>query len=276
MLALAFAMAETNVVNYLHFFLIFAGALAAHASVNMLNEYHDFKSGLDFHTRRTPFSGGSGTLPASPELAGAVLTVGLLCLLLTAVFGGYFLLVSGWALLPVGFAGMLLVYFYTNRITRWPLICLIAPGLAFGPIMISGAFFVLSGHYSVAVLAASLVVFCLVNNLLLLNQFPDLEADRKVGRCHLPVLIGRKRSALVYIGFLLAAYAVLLFCVYLAYLPVYSLWGLLSLMLAVPAAWITFQYANDMQRLKLALLLNVILTLITPLLLATGLIWQEF
>ncbi|MDQ4422556.1 MAG: hypothetical protein QF808_01485, partial [Thalassolituus sp.] len=34
------------------------GALLAHISVNMLNEYQDFKSGLDLVTDRTPFSGG--------------------------------------------------------------------------------------------------------------------------------------------------------------------------------------------------------------------------
>ena len=42
------------------------GALAAHVAVNTLNEYQDFHSGLDRVTERTPFSGGSGALPAQP------------------------------------------------------------------------------------------------------------------------------------------------------------------------------------------------------------------
>jgi len=48
---------------------IVIGALCAHISVNAFNEYFDFKSGLDFRTHRTPFSGGSGTLPENPQNA---------------------------------------------------------------------------------------------------------------------------------------------------------------------------------------------------------------
>ena len=47
--------------------LVLLGALAAHAGVNALNEYSDYRSGLDLQTRRTPFSGGSGTLVAQPQ-----------------------------------------------------------------------------------------------------------------------------------------------------------------------------------------------------------------
>ena len=56
--------------------LVLAGALCAHASVNLLNEYHDFRSGLDLQTQRTPFSGGSGALPANPQAAGDVRVLG--------------------------------------------------------------------------------------------------------------------------------------------------------------------------------------------------------
>ena len=57
-------------MNVGHLLLVLIGALSAHASVNALNEYSDFQSGLDFKTVRTPFSGGSGTLPLFPEKAG--------------------------------------------------------------------------------------------------------------------------------------------------------------------------------------------------------------
>ena len=274
-LALAYVISQGISINLLHLLLIFLGALAAHVSVNMFNEYEDFKSGLDYHTQRTPFSGGSGILPAIPELAESVRTGGMACLLITALIGIYFLWLSDWGLFPVGFFGILLIYFYTHKITHWPLICLIAPGLAFGPLMICGAYYILSGHYSEAITMASLIVFFLVNNLLLLNQFPDLEADKNAGRCHFPILIGRKKSAWIYVGFLVAAYTLLFICVYLTFLPIYSLLGLLSLSLAIPAARISLQYADDMERLKPALALNVTVTLSTPVLVAAGIIWQH-
>jgi len=272
-LALAYAFSPGVNINLLHVGLIFLGALTAHVSVNMLNEYEDFNSGLDFHTRRTPFSGGSGTLLASPELVGAVRLGGMTSLLITALIGCYFLWITGWRLLPVGLVGLLLVYFYTQKITHWPLLCLIAPGLAFGPLMTGGAYAVLSGHFSLAVIFTSFIVFFLVNNLLLLNQFPDLEADQQAGRCHLPILIGRKKSAWVYIGFLVAAYVLIVMGVSLAFLPLTSLLGLLSLALAIPAARLTLNYPDDMERLKPALALNVAVTLSTPVLVAAGILW---
>jgi 1,4-dihydroxy-2-naphthoate octaprenyltransferase len=274
--ALAYVISQGNSINLLHLGLVFTGALAAHVSVNMFNEYEDFYSGLDFHTQRTSFSGGSGTLPARPDLAGLVYFGAMVSLLITALIGLYFLLVIGWGLLPVGLGGLLLIYFYTQKITRWPLFCLIVPGLAFGPLMISGAYYVLSGHYSVAVTVVSLLVFFLVNNLLLLNQFPDLEADRDVGRRHLPILLGRKKSAWVYVGFLVATYVVIVLCVYLAILPITGLLGLSSVMLAIPSACLSIKYADDMEKLKPALALNVAVTLSTPVLVAVGIVWSQF
>jgi len=274
-LAIAFAVSEGININLLHLALIFIGALAAHASVNMFNEYEDFKSGLDLQTQRTAFSGGSGTLPAKPELAGSVKIGAIVCLLMTILIGLYFLRVSGWGLLPVGFIGILLIYFYTQKITHWPLVCLFSPGLAFGPLMICGAFYILSGHYNMAVSVASLIVFFLVNNLLLLNQFPDLEADQNAGRNHLPILIGRKKSAWIYSGFLISVYVLLLLCIYWEFLPIFSLLGLLALPYAIWSAQISLQYSEDMERLLPALGLNVAVTLSTPVLVAAGIIWQH-
>ncbi len=89
-------------VNVPHFLLVLVGGVAAHVSVNALNEYFDFRSGLDSRTQRTPFSGGSGTLPAKPELAPSALATGLVALAITALVGVYFLWRQGWALLAIG------------------------------------------------------------------------------------------------------------------------------------------------------------------------------
>jgi 1,4-dihydroxy-2-naphthoate octaprenyltransferase len=213
--AVAFAIYESIEIDPVNLALILLGALAAHISVNMLNEYYDFKTGLDFHTQRTPFSGGSGTLPSSPELAESVFFCGLLCLVFSSLIGLYFLWTIGWGLLPVGLSGLLLVYFYSSKITQQPLLCLLDPGLGFGPFMILGAYYILTGHYSFTVLMTSLIMLLVVSNLLLLNQFPDLEPDRAVGRLHLPILVGRKIATLIYVLFLVMAYVLLLLFVYL-------------------------------------------------------------
>jgi 1,4-dihydroxy-2-naphthoate octaprenyltransferase len=274
-IAVAFAIYESIEIDPVNLALIFLGALAAHISVNMLNEHYDYKIGLDLQTQRTAFSGGSGTLPTSPELAESVFFCGLLCLVFTALIGLYFLLAIGWGLLPVGLSGMLLVYFYSSQITRRPLLCLLAPGLGFGPFMILGAYYILNGHYSFAVLMTSFIMLFVASNLLLLNQFPDLEPDRAAGRLHLPILVGRKNAALVYVLFLVMAYVLLLLSVYLKLLPIYSLLGMFTLFLGIPAAIFVLRFYDNMARLMPALALNVALTLSLPVLISIGLIWQR-
>ena len=274
-IAVAFAIYEGVVIDRVNLALIFLGALAAHISVNMLNEYHDYKTGLDFQTQRTAFSGGSGALPSAPELAESVLFYGLLCLVFAALIGLYFLWTIGWGLLPVGLSGMLLVYFYSTQIIRRPLLCLLAPGLGFGPFMSLGAHYILIGHYSFAVLITSFIMLLMVSNLLLLNQFPDLEPDRAVGRLHLPILVGRKNAAKVYVLFLVMAYVLLLLLVYLKVLPIYSLLGLFTLFLGIPAAIFVLRFYDDITSLMPALALNVALTLSLPVLISIGLVWQR-
>src|SRR5690606_5293656 len=114
--------------------LVLLGALAAHVAVNALNEYGDFRSGLDLRTRRTTFSGGSGTLPSHPQWLVRALLLGLGALLTCAAIGLYFLLRQPQllaSLLPLGLAGLLLVLLYTPWLTRHPWLCLFAPGLGF-------------------------------------------------------------------------------------------------------------------------------------------------
>lgn len=116
-------------INLYYLILAFFGALSAHISINALNEYHDFMSGLDFHTQPTPFSGGSGTLPRSPEKAHFALITGLATLAITAIIGIHFLYARGLWLLHLEATGLIIVVTYTKWITRSPLLCLIVPGL---------------------------------------------------------------------------------------------------------------------------------------------------
>ncbi len=253
------------------FLIVLLGAVCAHISVNALNEYFDFRSGLDLRTKRTPFSGGSGTLPAQPGAARTALATGLITLAITAAVGIYILILRGWAILPLGLLGIVVIYTYTVWLLRSPIGSLVAPGLGFGTLMVMGTHFALTGEYSWSAFVASLTPFFLVSNLLLLNQFPDKEADETVNRRHYPILIGRKASALIYTAFLAGAYLAIIAGVLLNLLPAWALLGLLTLPLAFMAARTAIQYADDIPHLMPALGQNVLINILTPLLLAIGL-----
>lgn len=245
-------------------------AVAAHISVNALNEYFDFKSGLDARTRRTPFSGGSGTLPANPQAARYALASGIIGLGIVALIGIYFLLQRGWAILPIGVVGMVVIFIYTFWLLKFPFLSLISPGLGFGTLVVMGTDFVLTGSYSLPGFMVSLVPFFLVSNLLLLNQFPDVEADKTINRRHYPITIGRKASARIFVAFYALAYLAILVGVFVFHYPYLSLLGLLTLVFAIPAGRCALRNALDIPRLMPALGQNVLVNILTPVLLAIG------
>lgn len=260
----------TIVVSML--FLVLIGAICAHASVNLLNEYYDFKSGLDLKTKRTPFSGGSGALPENPEMANTVLAAGLITLLITAAIGIYFTLDSDLHILPIGLLGMVLIVTYTQWLNRLPLLCLIAPGLGFGVLMVVGTHVILGAEHSKLAWLVSLVPFFLINNLLLLNQYPDMEADASVGRNTFPIAYGLKSSNIVYTIFMLAAYASILFYIIAGHIPTLSAIALLPITLSLYALIGAIRYGSKIREHPQHMSANVAATILTPLLLAISII----
>ncbi len=272
LVGLGVALWTKGTVNGWHFLLVLLGTLAAHVSVNAFNEYFDFKNGLDARTQRTPFSGGSGTLQAHPAMASTALVTAWLAFVIAGLTGIYFAAVRGWQLLPLWLIGLLLLYGYTTWAVYHPMACLLAPGLGFGPIMVMGTYFALTGEYSWSAFVASLAPFFLVCNLLLLNQFPDVGADRSVGRRHYPILLGRKASSYLYLAFLAAAYLSVIVPVVLGLLPPLSLLVLLTLAIGLPLVRDVPANAENIPALMPSLARNVLLSLTTPLVLAVSLI----
>ncbi len=260
-------------ISYWDLLLVLFGSLSAHASVNLFNEYVDFKSGLDMRTHKTPFSGGSGALPNNPASAKAVLVAAIVCLAMTLLVGGYYLFNLGILLAPIGILGILLILTYTPWLNRSPLLCLFAPGLGFGPLMVIGTYLVLTSHYSLLVCLLSLIPFFLVNNLLLLNQLPDIEADKQVGRRHFPIVYGISHSCNVYLVFAMMTFFLLLAGIFLNYLPIFSAISLIPL-LAMPWVYVRVRHNHqNLDKLIPYLGVNVFITLLTPTLLALSLLF---
>jgi len=271
-LGLSTALQSGSSINPVYFVLVLLGAVAAHISVNTFNEYYDFKSGLDSITSRTPFSGGSGALPATPNAAGAVFYLAITTTAITILIGLCFVYLRGLSVLPIGLAGVVIIVTYTQWINRHPFLCLIAPGAGFGPLMVVGTHLILTGVYSLTVLIVSLVPFFLVNNILLLNQYPDIEADKRVGRKNIPIAFGIATGNLVYGLFILAAYATVALGVVLGPLPRMSLIGLIPAALALPALVGALRYATNVEKLIPYLAMNVAAAVFTPALLGVSLI----
>ena len=244
------------------------GLLLAHISVDVLNEYFDYRSGIDLRTEKTPFSGGSGALPKGLVSPRQALWLGLGSLLATVPIGIYFIIVSGWWLLPLLLIAAACILLYTPVILKmpWPEW---APGLGLGFLPVMGAYFVQTGVYNWPVVVASIPSGILVHNLLLLNEFPDTEADSKAGRRTLPIVLGKAKTSIVYSVLMVIVYLWIIGGVIAGLMPVFSLIALLTLPFAIKAIRGALKH-QEMTRLLPAMANNVLVVLLTQLLLGIG------
>lgn len=213
--------------------LTFAGVICLHASIDLLNDYWDYKRGIDTITRRTKFSGGTGVLPQNLLKPKSVYCAGVILLLIGSLVGAYFALVRGIIILAfVGFA-VLAVYFYTTNIVN------VGLGETFvaikGTLIVVGSYYIQTSSIGIFSVYAGIIIGILSATVLFINSFPDYEADRLGGRKTLVILLGKKRAARIFPYIILCTYSLIIAGAFVGYLKIYSLVSLVSLPFAIIA-----------------------------------------
>jgi 1,4-dihydroxy-2-naphthoate octaprenyltransferase len=208
-----------------------------HAAVNALNEASDMVSGIDLRTVPTPFSGGSKTLPSGLLSVRATRVFAYACVGIAGLIGAWFALRLDPLFLALLVAGAISVLFYSPLFARSGVGEVFA-GLGLGLLPVWGAAWVQGPMPGAAALWAGIPAFLMTFNLLLLNEFPDEEADRTGGRKNLVLMLGRKGAALVYAAAGILTPLSIVAAVGLKALPPLALVATLpSLFLAQPLAW---------------------------------------
>jgi 1,4-dihydroxy-2-naphthoate octaprenyltransferase len=250
--------------------LALVGLVAVHVAVNSLNEWSDMRRGIDLKTVRTPFSGGSGTLPAGKAPVGAALRLGLVFAAVGLAIGLWFFWKIGSSFLPFLLFGAVFVLGYTDALARIG-VGEVAAGLGLGGLAVAGVAIVQDGLLGDVAIAASVPAFLMTFNLLLLNEFPDEEADREGGRKNLVLLLGRRGAAVVYALAALLVPVWIVGAVFLGPLPTWALAGAApSVLLAQPLKWTFGDTTTDVPIPALGA--NVIWNLATNTLLGVGLL----
>lgn len=264
--------------NWFHAALLVIGVLLSHISVNLFNEYSDFKTKIDFNTNRTPFSGGSGMIISGSTRPQSVKTVGIITLLIAGAIGVYFSIVSHWIVLIFAAVGAFSVLFYTNFLSKRVLGELFA-GLALGTFVVLGTYIAMTaspemavqGLFPKEVIWISIPPGILTSLLLLINQFPDAEADKAGGRNHLVIRFGWKGASYFYTAGIFATFGII---VLMPLIGVSSPWiylALLPLPLGIKAAVTAIKHGDNFEKMVPALGSDVITVLATDLLLAVAL-----
>ena len=228
---LALHWSQNGSLDYLDVILTFAGVLALHASVDLLNDYWDFKRGIDTKTTRTKMSGGTGVLPEGLLKPSSVYRAGVIFLIIGSLIGSYFVITYGILIaIILGFA-ILSIYFYSTKIVDSGL------GEFFvgvkGSMIVIGTFFIQSGEISLESILAGVVVGTLSSLVLFIASFPDHDADKSKGRKTLVIVVGKEKAKKIFWFFPLLAYSIILIGVSVNLFPLLSLICLLSFPLMI-------------------------------------------
>ena len=231
LVGLALNWSQNETIAYFDAILTFAGVLALHASVDLLNDYWDFKRGIDTKTTRTKMSGGTGVLPEGLLKPSTVYRAGVLFLVLGSLIGSYFVITYGILIaIILGFA-ILSIYFYSTKIVDSGL------GEFFvgvkGSMIVIGAFYIQSGQVNIESILAGIVVGTLSSLVLFIASFPDHDADKSKGRKTLVIVVGKEKASKLFWIFPLFAYSIILIGISLNLFPILSLICLLSLPLMI-------------------------------------------
>jgi 1,4-dihydroxy-2-naphthoate octaprenyltransferase len=248
------------------------GAVLAHSGANMANDYFDDRSGNDRVNRyRSMFSGGTGMIQAGIVSGKEMLTAALCAFAGAAAVGIVLANLRGWPVVALALFGGLCGFFYTAGPVK------LAYrgageyflGLAFGPALVLGAYYVQAGAVTPLALLSSVPIGLLVVAILYINQFPDYEADRAAHKYNAVVRLGRRAALPWYYALLAVAYAWLVLAIFLG-APWVTIFALATVPVAIGAARTAARHHDDPVAILPANAMTIVIHLLTGLLQAGG------
>ncbi len=213
--------------------LTYFGILCLHISVDLLNDYSDYKRGIDTNTKRTKFSGGTGVIPDNLINSKLIYMAGIIFLILGGLVGLYFVTIKGIIILILLTFAIISIYFYSTNIVNAGL------GEIFvaikGCMIVLGSYYIQSDTINLTSVYVGIIVGLLSAVILLVTSFPDYNADKNSGRRTLVILMGKKNSVKLFAIIISITYAMIMSGSIIGIIPVYSVIGLLSMPFAVKA-----------------------------------------
>ena len=254
-LGLSLAWHSGHPIDILHAILTFAGVISLHASVDLLNDYWDFKRGIDTKTKRTKMSGGTGVLPEGLLTPKSVYIVGIAFLILGAIIGIYFVIIFGITIgLILGFA-ILSVIFYSTKIVNWGLAEVFVT--IKGTLIIIGTYYIQSQSIDDFTILAGIVVGVLSSLVLFVTSIPDHDVDKEKGRRTLIIIFGKANAVKTFLIFPILAYGIIIYGVVSGLFPIYSL----IVLLAKPFLIMAILHLKDLEKSENILLSSMTNTL---------------
>ena len=227
--------------------LTMAGVLALHASVDLFNDYWDFRRGIDTATKRTKMSGGSGVLPEGILKPRQVYAGGIIFLVIGTIIGVYFVITDGIIIGIILAFAVVSIYFYSTKIVNWGLAEVFVS--IKGTLIVIGTYFIQTSQINESVILGGIVVGVLSSLVLFITSFPDHDADKAKGRKTLVIGIGKKRASIIIWVFPAIVYGITISTVIAQIFPVACLIIIVTFpLITISYKKLKFGY-NDINRL---------------------------
>ncbi len=224
-----------HVFHPLRFIAALIGAVFIQVGTNLSNDYSDARRGADTEERLGPVRVTAGGLvPPRQVLIATYVSFGI------AVLAGIYLItVAGWQLLLVGAASILAGVLYTGgpRPYGYEGLGEVFVFLFFGIVAVAGSYFVQVKHLNWEAFALAVPVGLLASAILVVNNYRDVDTDRRAGKRTLAVRLGRERTKGLYAAIVYGAYILA---------PVTWLFGPLKAWVLLP--WLTLPLAAGVAR----------------------------
>ena len=218
---------HSGVIDIFQAALTMAGVIALHASVDLLNDYWDFKRGIDTRTKRTGMSGGTGVLPEGLLKPKSVYNAGILFLVAGGLIGGYFVVLHGVVIGVILAFAIMSIYFYSTKIVNWGLAEVFVA--VKGTLIVMGTYYIQNSELTDVVVLSGIVVGVLSSLVLFVASFPDHDADKEKGRRTLVILFGRQKAVSIFYIFPIISYGIIIGCVAMSIIPVFCLISLAAI-----------------------------------------------
>jgi 1,4-dihydroxy-2-naphthoate octaprenyltransferase len=207
------------------------GGLLLHAGTNLINDYYDYKNGVD----RECSYGSSGVLVAGLLPPAAILRGALVAFGLATALGVILIAARGWPMAALGLIGLAGGYLYTGKPVGYKYFAL-GDALVFvlmGPLMVLGGYLAVTGTYRHEVLLLSLPVGCLVAAILVANNIRDVVHDGEAQVTTMARVLGPRGGRAEYTLLVVGAYAIVAGLVIARVLSPWTLLVLVTAPLAV-------------------------------------------
>jgi 1,4-dihydroxy-2-naphthoate octaprenyltransferase len=235
------------------FLLTLIAGVSIHIGSNVANDYFDHRSGTDDINVEyvRPFTGGSRIIQRGWLAPREVFAESMMFFAIGSGIGIYLAFTRGMEILIIGIIGVGSGFFYTappfRLVNRG--IGEVFIGLNFGVLMTLGAYFVQAQVLSWDAIFPSLPIAILITAVLYINEFPDYDADKAVGKLTAVVRLGRKRASVGYVILMISLYLSIVIPVVFSFTSWYTLLGLAT----IPAAILACRYALKYYDLSLPL-----------------------